>query len=90
MNHPLAMAIDQWDNLHIADWYNHRVQQWTAGSTNGTTVAGRQNGTAGSDLSALNQPFDVFVDNSGGLYIADAANHRVVYWILHRETSWHG
>jgi hypothetical protein len=80
LNNPASAMVDQWNNLYVCDSKNSRVQRWLPGSTNGTTVAGRQDGTAGSSLSALNEPFDLSVDDSGGVYIADTSNHRVVYW----------
>lgn len=44
----------------------------------GITVAGG-NG-AGSGANQLNEPADVFIDISGNIFIADAANHRVQKW----------
>jgi hypothetical protein len=81
LDRPVSMSIDRWDNMYIADTYNHRVQRWMPGSANGTTVAGRQDGMQGSSLAALHHPFDVVLDGQNGLYIADASNHRVMYWI---------
>jgi hypothetical protein len=39
-----------------------------------------QDGVSGNALFELNGPFDVITDNDEGLYIADAWNHRIVYW----------
>jgi hypothetical protein len=80
LDHPATISIDRWDNFYVADTSNNRVQRWTPGSTNGTTVAGREDGVYGSNLSELHNPFGLVVDNSGGLYIADTWNHRVMYW----------
>ena len=47
-------------------------------SVNGTTVAGNNNGSFGSDLRSLYYPVSLFVDNSDVLYIADRDNNRVM------------
>jgi hypothetical protein len=80
LNHPGAIAIDRSNNLYVCDVYNHRIQRWTPGGTSGITVAGQQSGTWGSSLSQFESPYDVIVDNTGGVYVADAFNHRVMYW----------
>jgi hypothetical protein len=79
LKNPGAIAFDRWDNMYVADKENHRVQRWTPSSTNGTTVAGRQDCVAGNSLSHLFAPFGLAVDNSGGVYVADTYNDRVVY-----------
>jgi sugar lactone lactonase YvrE len=80
LNGGAAIFIDRRDDLYIADTHNHRVQKWMWGGTNGTTVAGRQDGVAGISLSELNHPYGLSIDSGGGIYIADTSNHRVVYW----------
>jgi sugar lactone lactonase YvrE len=44
----------------------------------GITVAGNADGTAGSDLSSLNAPVDIFVDNNNTLYVCDRINNRIM------------
>jgi sugar lactone lactonase YvrE len=81
LDYPSALALDRWDNLYVCDTHNHRVQRWKPNETNGTTVAGWKNATCGSGpLSALCYPIDLAVDATGGLYIADSVNHRIVHW----------
>ena len=55
--------------MYIADKGNHRIQKWTPGATEGTTVAGG-NGE-GSAANKLNKPTGIALDASGNLYIAD-------------------
>ena len=50
--------------------------QW---NTTGVVVAGTT-GTFGSAANQLSQPWNLFVDSSRNMYIADAANHRIQYW----------
>jgi len=47
---------------------------------NAVTVAGHSNGTGGSDASDFYYPDGIFVDDSGDIYIAEAANNRVQKW----------
>lgn len=57
---PIGIFVDQNFTLYIADYYNHRIQKWSNGSSAGSTVAG-SNGQ-------LNYPTDVIVDTSGTIY----------------------
>ena len=53
----------------------------------GTTMAGNQNGTLGSDLSSLFYPVSIFVDNNDTLYIADRDNHRILKFYPNSRTG---
>jgi uncharacterized protein YjiK len=79
---PMGLAVDDHNNLYIADVGNHRVRKVWASSGLITTVAG--NGTAGfggddgpATAAQLNAPYGVALDVGGNLYIADTENHRV-------------
>lgn len=64
--------------IYVADYQNHRIQKFPAGSTsatNGVTVAGG-NGQ-GNAANQLNSPSDVFVAANGEIYVADWVNQRV-------------
>jgi trimeric autotransporter adhesin len=78
---PNGLAVDSAGNLYIADTNNYRVRKVTSGGVI-STVAG--NGTSGysgdngpSTAARLNSPYDVAVDSSGNLYIADTNNYRI-------------
>lgn len=43
-------------------------------------MAGQADATTGSALNCLSYPSDLALDASGGLYVVDGGNHRVVYW----------
>jgi uncharacterized protein (TIGR03437 family) len=78
---PEGLAIDSTGNLYIADAANHRVRMVTPAGII-TTIAGNGHPGFGGDngpaaAAQLNQPYDVALDSSGNLYIADFGNQRV-------------
>ncbi len=82
LDEPFGLAIDNANNLFIADTKNNRVRRVDQGSGIITTVAG--NGTAalaGDGHSAitasLNGPFGLAFDVAGNLFIADTLNERI-------------
>jgi len=84
INSPSGVAVDSSGNLFIADKNNNRIRKVEANTGLISTVAG--NGTSdtsgagdGGDatLAGMAAPFDVAVDSSGNLFIADAGGHRI-------------
>ena len=87
MNSPYNLFIDPaQDTLWVADSVNNRVLRFDAATTktNGAAadaVLGQANFTStGSTVSqsGMSVPFAVSVDITGRLWVADAANHRVL------------
>lgn len=77
-----GIAVDASENVWIVDTGNNRVLWFAPGSTTATGVYGQTGFTTGSTgctASTLNQPTAVWLDSTG-VYIADQANHRVVYY----------
>lgn len=81
LNFPVGIAIDNQNNLYVADGDNFRIR---VVSSNGiiNTVAGTGtsgfSGDGGPAVSArLNYALGVRVDSSGRIFIADSANNRV-------------
>ena len=75
-----SLALDASNAIYITDYANNRIQKWMAGASNGTTVAGLANGTAGASSTALQVPVGIVLDSSNNMYFTDRANHRVMYW----------
>ena len=79
---PKGVAVDASGNIYIShggkDGGKYYIQKWAPGDTTGTTVAGG-NGS-GSAANQFANPYDVAVDASGNVYIADRGNHRIQKW----------
>ncbi|CAF3906871.1 unnamed protein product, partial [Rotaria sp. Silwood1] len=77
LNNPFSVYVDSNNNTYVADTYNHRIQFWSSGALNGTTLIGT--GVNGSALNQLNYPRDLTYDSSSNiLYISDTDNHRIL------------
>ncbi|CAF4125113.1 unnamed protein product [Adineta steineri] len=77
---PYGTALGSLNSLYIADFSNNRIQKWLINASNGTTMAGLSNGTAGASSIALNLSASVVLDSNDNMYFTDRDNHRVVYW----------
>jgi trimeric autotransporter adhesin len=79
---PGGVAVDTSGNIYIADYGNHRIRLVTKSTGVITTVAGNgtkiSTGDGGQATSAgLFYPYQLAVDASGNVYIADSYNNRV-------------
>jgi sugar lactone lactonase YvrE len=77
LNFPGDVFLDTAGNLVISDTGNQRIRQVSAGTI--TTLAGGGSGGDGGPPAGaiLENPYNVAVDGSGNIYIADTANNRV-------------
>jgi len=77
LNSPASVFLDGSGLLVIADTGNQRVRQVSAGTI--STIAGGGMGNDGGPASnaILANPYNVAVDGSGNIYIADTANNRI-------------
>jgi sugar lactone lactonase YvrE len=80
LNNPRGIFVDSAFKLYVADCYNNRIQLFTPGQSNGTTVLGNGATTATITLSC---PDSVILDADGHLFVSDLGNARVVGWGLH-------
>jgi len=79
LNGPEGVFVDGEGNIFIADTDNSVIREVTASNGNITTVAGTgvagYNGDGESATTAqLDDPYGVFVDSSGNIFIADTDN----------------
>ena len=82
-DNPSGVAVDA-SYIYVADTFNHRVQVFNRSSrTYVTTIGGY-----GSGNGQFDQPYDVAVDASGYLYVADFENSRVQQFRPAGGTTW--
>ncbi len=77
---PVAIALDGSGNLYIADLHNDRIRKVDSSGIITTVALGDHTfgGDGGRATSALlNRPYDVALDGSGNVYIADTFNERI-------------
>ena len=84
---PNGLAVDGNGNLFVADALSHRVLRYPAGSTTADRVYGqlgdfttRVANKSGLGADSLKNPTDVAIDATGGLFIADTGNWRVLHY----------
>ncbi|MEK7765136.1 MAG: NHL repeat-containing protein, partial [bacterium] len=82
LNGPESVQVDRSGNVYIADTANHRIRKVDAltgeiASVAGTGSPGFNGDGLGAGLSELDSPYDVAVDSSCRLLIADRLNERI-------------
>ena len=75
LNRPYGIFVDTNFDLYIADCFNHRIQLFRLGETNGITVAGN---TSANLTIELLYPSNVILDGNKYLFITDGDNHRII------------
>ena len=76
---PRGLALDSNGNLYVADYSNHAIRKIDS-LGNVTTISGT--GTSGlvdglGSNARHNNPFDLVIDNQGGIYVSDYSNHAI-------------
>ena len=77
LSSPRGIFVDTAFKLYVADCYNNRIQLFTPGQSNGTTVLG--NGATAATIT-LSCPDSVILDADGHLFVSDFGNFRIVGW----------
>lgn len=93
-NTPIGISLDASENMYVVDTLNNRVVFFAKGSTTASRVYGQlgsftsstvNNGGVSAD--SLNQPVDVAIDSTNGVYIADQQNNRVLFYAAGSTTA---
>jgi len=80
LSDPYDVVVDLNENVFVADSPNQRIQLWTRGSSQGTTIAGTT-GVANKSANTLKSPYGITYDSiTGGIYISDSGNFRIMYY----------
>ena len=102
LNFPVAISLDADDGLYVTDRENHRVLYYAPdGDTTADRVYGQFNtfttnppnndGLGGTGLPSAASigvfALGVLADSSGGLYISDSSNNRVLYFAPGGDTN---
>ena len=74
LTQPSGIFVDFNFTLYVADSGNNRIQRFTLGQRNATTIAGDE----ATGTISLNNPVDVVLDGDGYIFIVDSGNNRVV------------
>jgi len=78
---PATVVIIPAGNLYIADYYNSRIRKVDPTGIISTIAGTGSVGIAGdggpATTAKINEPYGVFADGSGNIYIADGVNNRV-------------
>jgi sugar lactone lactonase YvrE len=82
LDSPQGLALDNANNLYIADTHNHRIRKLSLTTGAITTIAGAGTpGFSGDNAPAtaaqLNLPSALALDTTGNLYLADTGSHRI-------------
>ncbi len=77
-NFPFGLAIDSAGNIYVADTVNHKIRKITPDGIV-STLAGSTAGFADGNGSnaQFNTPYDVAVDVSNNIYVADTGNTKI-------------
>lgn len=76
LNVPMSVTLDPMGNVYVADSFNHRIQFFESGRSDGRTIAG-VTGMGSTNASHLYYPYSVVLDSQLNLFVTDTANHRV-------------
>ncbi|CAF1605757.1 unnamed protein product [Rotaria sordida] len=76
--HCYGLAMDHHGYVYISDEVKDEVRRYKIGENSGILVAGGYG--EGDDLSQLDCPTYLFVDQQQTVYVSDNLNHRVMKW----------
>jgi sugar lactone lactonase YvrE len=82
LSFPTGLYFDSSSNsLYIANCGANNIVRWVVNASTWILVAGSINGSSGTTATLLNYPRDVTLDSMGNVYVADAYNNRIQFFI---------
>jgi len=79
-NYPTGICCDRNGDLYICDTHNHQIRRISNNKVSlvaGASVPATGTADGVGDLARFNTPYDIDIDASGVLYIADTMNHAI-------------
>ncbi|CAF0797453.1 unnamed protein product [Adineta ricciae] len=73
-----SIAMYKHQSLYVSDWNKNDVTRWKTGENHYKSITSR--GELRREISQLNGPSFVFVDEDESVYVSDIQNHRVMKW----------
>jgi sugar lactone lactonase YvrE len=100
---PMGVYVDAGGYIYVADKQNHRISKWDSAGNALGWIGGGSDGwkttgtsTGGSDYQSFSNPWSVFADGLGALYIADdigrisrwSSSGAALGWIGNQGNGW--
>lgn len=80
--YPIGIYLNTLTNsLYITNFYSQTVVRWVLGASSWTLIVGNANNVSGSTPTLLYQPVGITLDPMGNIYVADAANQRIQFFM---------
>jgi hypothetical protein len=88
LNQPTRFVFDSATNSFIiANFVTNNIVRWVLGDNSWTLVAGSVNGLSGNSSTLLFGPLGVTLDPMGNVYVADAFNYRIQFFLAGQTTG---